>query len=133
MCIGPKGQRYGSSWSKTKKDAIPAIHCGAMDGAGRCTSRMPPTSRLQLTTRRIAWAVMSRLSQLIGYTCKVTRSSNLSKQNTDTDRKHFKEICNAKVSVSDDHWPGTGCLSCVLRGGKIVGGTCRGVPQRRPN
>src|SRR5215813_14028782 len=133
MCIGPKGQRYGSSWSKTKKDAIPVIHCGAMDGAGRCTSRMHPTSRLQLTTRRIAWVVMFRLSQLTGYTCKVTRSSKLSKQNTNTDRKHFKEICNAKVSVSDDRWLGTDCLSCVLRGGKTGGGTSRGVPECRPD
>src|SRR6266513_554105 len=55
-----------------------------MDGAGRCTSRMHPISRLQPTTRRTAWVAMFRLSQLTGYMCKVTRSSKQSKQNTYT-------------------------------------------------
>src|SRR5262245_3601006 len=51
-----------------------------MDGAGRCTSRMHPISRLQLTTRRTAWVVMFRLNQLTGCMCKDSRSSNRSKQ-----------------------------------------------------
>jgi len=30
---------------KTKKDAIRATRCGAMDGDGHCSSLMPPTSK----------------------------------------------------------------------------------------
>src|SRR5215510_1590525 len=81
MHIGLREQKCGSSWSKTTRDAIPAIRCGVMDGDGPFTNPMRPINRSQLTTKKIVWVVTFQRSQPTGCTCKVIRFSNRSKQN----------------------------------------------------
>src|ERR1700752_1376151 len=97
MHIGPQPRRYGSSWSKTKKVAIPAIRCGAMDGDGLSTSRMHQTSRLQLTTRKTASAVMSLQSRQIGSTFKAIRFSRRQSEQQRVDGD--EEACDEKASA----------------------------------
>src|SRR5678815_1565129 len=108
MHIGPQQRRCGSFWSKTKKDDTLATRCGAMDGDGLFTSRMHPTNRLQLTTKRTASAVMSLQRAQIGSTFKAIRFSRrqseqrrVIKVTSKTYQRSFgdEEVCAEKVSL----------------------------------
>src|SRR5678815_5602682 len=91
MHIGPQQRRCGSFWSKTKKDDTLAIRCGAMDGDGLSTSRMHPTNRLQLTTRRTASAVMFLQRAPIGSTFKAIQFSRRQSEQQRVDAKKKKK------------------------------------------
>src|SRR5215470_17685235 len=59
---------------------MPAIHFGAMDGDGRYSKLTHPTSRSQPTTKKIAWAAMSRRRRQTGFTSRDIQFFPLSKQ-----------------------------------------------------